>query len=423
MKKSFVRLLILILVLSLLTGAVMLYAHHQQNTSDHPLPQEKSSVPVGQSQSSVPQSPDQSVAVQEMRGVWIPYMSLQLSEQERNELSFRKKIQSMLDTCVSNRINTIIVQVRPFGDAIYPSSYFPWSHIISGTQGKGVDFDPLSIILEEAHSRQLAVHGWINPFRISTGQTPPALSEDNPYIKWQKDRNTHNDSNTFSYDGGIYYNPASAEVRKLIIDGVKELAQNYELDGIQIDDYFYPSDQENFDHESYQQYLQTLSQNAAPLNLSQWRKTNINMLVSGIYSSIHHINPRMVFGISPQCNFDNNEKLSADITSWSRFEGYADYLCPQLYVSLQHPVFPFRELADKWKDTVTNQNTRLYFGLGLYKAGTDADSGSWLNASDNLRQEVEYLRKLGIGGFMLYAFDQLSADTSQQELQNLMPIL
>ena len=430
MKKSSTRWITVTLILCILIGGILIYsrsvsdkgaADDRQGSAasqaEERLMKTSEPTPAVEDTSQTSEPSEQTAEPTEMRGVWIPYMSLQLSEDERNEEAFKKKIGAMFDTCVSHKLNTVIVHVRPFGDAVYPSEYFPWSHIISGQQGKGVDFDPLKLLIEEAHRKGLSFHAWINPFRISTGHTPPSLSSDNPYSVWK------NGSDTFSYQDGIYYDPASSRVRKLIVDGARELAEKYDIDGIQIDDYFYPSEEEGYDRQSYASYLKTVSQDAVPLTLSQWRKNNVNMLIAGIYSAVHQVKEDIVFGISPQCNFDNNEKLSADIQSWCRIEGYVDYICPQLYVSPNHPVFPFNALADEWKKTVQNENIRLYFGLGLYKAGTDADGGTWQDGADHLKNEIEYLRKIGADGFMLYAFDYLTADSAKEEVVQTMAVL
>ncbi len=345
---------------------------------------------------------------EEMRGVWIPYMSLELAESERSERAFRQKIDTMLNTCLQYHLNTVIVQVRPFGDAIYPSSYYPWSHIISGTQGEGADYDPLDIIVRAAHHRHLAVHAWINPFRISTGQTPPTLSADNPYQQWHTDSDPDNDDYTFTYDGGLYYNPAYPAVRKLIIDGVREIVSRYPVDGIQIDDYFYPSEAEGYDRQSYADYCGRIKNGSQPLTLSEWRKNNVNMLLAGMYRAIHQARTGVVFGIAPQCNFDNNEKMSADVLRWCRENGYMDYLCPQLYVSMNHPIFPFPSLTDRWRETLSNRSVKFYGGLSLYKIGTEADSGTWLSDPNTLAEEIAYLRQHNADGFMLYAYDYLS---------------
>ena len=122
-----------------------------------------------------------------------------------------------------------------------------------------------------------------------------------------------------------------------------------------------------------------------------------------MYSAVHSSGKNAVFGISPQGNFDNDEILCADIKSWCRFRGYADYICPQLYVSNEHPIFPFESLADEWKSFVGESDIRLYYGLALYKLGTDADGGTW--RPDTTEKQKKYSEKAD--GYMLYSYDYL----------------
>ncbi|MBQ5565031.1 MAG: family 10 glycosylhydrolase [Clostridia bacterium] len=349
----------------------------------------------------------------EMHGIWIPYMSLTLSSDERSKNAFENKINIMAEKCLKYKINTVIIQVRPFGDAIYPSKIFPYSHIIMGTQGISPDFDPLDIIIKKFHEKNISVHAWVNPLRISTGKTPISLSDNNPYKNYP----------TFTYDNSIYYNPAYPEVRKLIIDGIGEIVRNYDIEGIQLDDYFYPSDDTDYDKESYQKYAKSVKSDFLPISQHEWRKANINMLIEGIYSKIHSIKNNVVFGIAPQCNFDNNEKIGADVNVWCSQSGYIDYICPQLYVSNNHPTFPFNPLADKWKATVTNPNIKLYFGLGMYKAGSDADNGTWLLSDDNLQKQIEYSRAIKTNGFMLYSYEYLENADTEKEVKNAVAII
>ena len=353
------------------------------------------------------------ISESEMHGIWIPYMSLTLSPNERSKNGFESKINTMVEKCVKYKINTAVIQVRPFGDSIYPSKIFPYSHIITGTQGVSPDFDPLDIIIRKFHKKNISVHAWVNPLRISTGQTPPVLSDSNPYKNYP----------TFNYNNGIYYDPAYPEVRKLIIDGIAEIVGNYDIDGIQLDDYFYPSDESDYDKNSYDEYAKSIKSDFLPISQHEWRKANINMLIEGIYSKIHSIKNNVVFGIAPQCNFDNNEKIGADVNVWCSQKEYIDYICPQLYVSNNHPTFPFNPLADKWKATVTDPNIKLYFGLGMYKAGSDADSGTWLLSDDNLKKQIEYSRAIKINGFMLYSYEYLDSSDTEKEVRNAVAII
>ena len=370
------------------------------------------SVEISQTSKEFSEAPHE-LSEGEMHGIWIPYMSLTLSPDERSKNAFESKINIMVEKCLKYKINTVIIQVRPFGDAIYPSKIFPYSHIIMGTQGISPDFDPLDITIKKFHEKNISVHAWINPLRISTGKTPPSLSDSNPYKNYP----------TFSYENGIYYDPSYPEVRKLIIDGIAEIVKNYDIDGIQLDDYFYPSDDLNYDKDSYDDYAKSVKSDFLPISQHEWRKANINMLIEGIYSKIHSIKSNVVFGIAPQCNFDNNEKIGADVSVWCSQNGYIDYICPQLYVSNNHPTFPFNPLADKWKATVTNPNIKLYFGLGMYKAGSDADNGTWLMSDDNLKKQIEYSRTIKTNGFMLYSYEYLENADTEKEVKNAVAII
>lgn len=359
----------------------------------------------------------------EMRGIWIPYMSLDLSDTNRTKEDFCKKADKIIQDCIKYKANTIIVQVRPFSDSIYPSEFFPWSHIISGTQGKGVDYDPLEYIVQQAHKNNLDVHAWVNPLRISTSKTPPVLSQDNPYEIFKNDSNSENDDYTFEYNDGIYYNPSYPQVRKLIIDGICEIVKNYDVDGIHLDDYFYPSEEPDYDKASYQKYVDSLEKDSIPLSQEKWRCSNINSLISGIYSAVHSIRNNVVFGISPQGNIENDLKMSADVYEWCSINGYVDYICPQIYVNNKHPVLPFNNTADRWKKLIKADNIKLYLGLGIYKAGTDADSGTWLLDDDNIKQQIEYCREIKTDGFMLYSYEYLENDKSEKEIQNAMAVI
>ncbi len=398
------------IVLSAVMLAVsVVWVSVSRNRSEMPV----ESMEISQIKKEISEVSSETETPQEMRGVWIPYLSLTLSAEERTESGFHAKIDDMVQRCEKYRINTAIVQVRPFGDAIYPSKLFPWSHILMGEQGKAPGFDPLAYIIRKFHEKNIAVHAWVNPYRISTGKTPSVLSDNNPCTEYP----------TFVYENALYYDPSSPEVRKLMIDGIAEIVRNYDVDGIQLDDYFYPSEDLEYDKKSYDEYAKSVKSDFLPVSQSEWRKTNVNMLVEGIYAKVHSLKEKVVFGIAPQCNFDNNEKMGADVGVWCSQKGYVDYICPQLYVSNNHPTFPFNPLADRWKATVTDPNIKLYFGLGVYKAGSDADSGTWLLSDDNLQKQIEYGRTVQADGFMLYSYDYLESDDTQKEVQNAAAIL
>ncbi|MBR2177454.1 MAG: family 10 glycosylhydrolase [Clostridia bacterium] len=351
-----------------------------------------------------------------MIAVWVPYMSLDMEGTDRSENAYRNKINEIFNNISELGADAVIFQVRPFCDALYNSGLFPSSHIISGTQGTEISYDPLKIATEEAHKRNLQLHAWVNPLRVRTKDTPSYLSEKNPVSVWKNDDIKDNDRYYLESGGGIYLSPAYPEVRKLIINGVREIVKNYDIDGIQIDDYFYPADDNKCDKNDYDDYVRTTQ--GQPLSLNEWRMQNINELVRGLYHCVHSEKKECIFGISPQCNTENDLKIGADIYSWSSVSGYADYICPQVYVSESHPVLTFQESVTEWRDMIKNDHVKLYIGLAVYKVGTDADSGTWLLKDDNIRSQAELANQLGADGIMLYSYDQLFTEKAEKDVRS-----
>lgn len=390
----FKRIVPLVIVL-LLTVSLLIFARSRDNFSGIENTEDISS-------STVSEKAEKS-KIGFIKGYWIPYMSLDLSGTDRSEKAARERLSSLFNKMKQEGADTAFLQVRPFCDALYKSKLFPASHVLSGKQGKDVSYDFLSIAVNLAHDRGIKLHAWINPLRISTDKTPSALSDSNPYKKWQNDDDEQNDRYCFKSGGNIYLDPSYPQVRRLIVDGVREIVKNYKVDGIVIDDYFYPENDMNCDSEEYDNY----SSSAGLTYLSQknWRKANINSLVSSIYSAVHYEREDCVFGISPQCNMDNNEKISADIHSWGSIKGYADYISPQIYVSEYHKTAPFEKLLIQWRKLVTCKDVKLYISLALYKDGTDADEGTWLLKKTNIADQTALAKKHNADGVILYCLN------------------
>ena len=351
-------------------------------------------------------------APDDMRGVWITYMELSMeNEADKSEAAFRKKFEAIADDCLSFGFNTLIVQVRPFCDALYPSKLYPASHILSGEQGKAPDYDALKIMCESCQKRGLSLHAWINPYRVTASQTPARLSADNPYRQ--------NPSIGIQTASGIILDPADETARQLIVDGVREIVSQYPVDGIHFDDYFYPTDIGDADSAAYEAYRRTVPQDAA-MDLADWRKANVNLLIAETYLTVHRYSQTVVFGISPQGNLGNNAQLYADVESWCRAKGYLDYICPQLYFSPDNPALRFADALGEWTATELAADVKLYVGLAGYKAGTDADEGTWQGHDDILSQELIILNSnQKVNGFMLYSYSALHDEAAKNEMQNL----
>lgn len=358
----------------------------------------------------------------EMKAIWVPYMSLEMTNSDYSEASFKEKFDNIIETAKSNNINTLIAHVRPFGDALYPSSYFPWSHIISTKQGMDPGYNPLQYMIESTHKANMELHAWINPLRIKSSISPKELCDNNQCNIWKNEDKSTNSDRILEWENCEYYNPAYEEVRQLIINGIMEIVNNYDIDGIHLDDRFYPTSNPNFDKISYENYCNNLENASNLLSIFDWRLNNINCLITGIYSAIKSSNANVKFGISPEGNIQNSLDLGADVYTWGKQDGYVDYLCPQVYFSLNHPTLPYTKAVDEWKKIICNPNIKFYIGLGIYKAGSDADDGTWKLSNDILKQQIEYGRNISCDGFMLYSLDYLDNAQTKKEIENVMKI-
>ena len=349
---------------------------------------------------------------EEIRGVWVTYMTLDIEGEADKEAAFNEKLDTILSDMKNAALNTMIVQVRPFCDALYPSKIFPWSHILTGTQGDNPGFDPLDTIIQKAHEQDIMVHAWVNPYRISTKDTPSKLSSNHPAVK--------DPSIGVEVNGSRYLNPAKDEAIDLITDGVKEIVEKYDVDGIQFDDYFYPPDCGDFDKDDYEAYC---AESDSPLSLEEFRRENVNRMLQSVYTAVHSIKKNVLFGVSPQGNMKNNDTLYADVKKWCAEKGYIDYICPQIYFSLDNPALTFEDGLRDWLDAERHDGLSLYIGIPTYKAGTDADSGTWLDNDDILTTELSITREKGCDGFMLYSYDSFHNEDNREEVENVIRYL
>lgn len=354
---------------------------------------------------------------EEMRGVWVSYMELSMeNESSKTQKAFEDKFNEIAQKCRESGFNTLIVQVRPFCDALYKSSYFPWSHILTGTQGENPQYDALQIMCDICKENNLKIHAWINPYRVSSNETPKKLSDNNPYIK--------NSEIGIKTDNGIFLDPSNETAQQLISDGVKEIAENYDVDGIQFDDYFYPTEDESFDKKQYEAYIEKYGKENS-MSLDNWRMQNVNTLICKVYRTIKSVDSSVEFGISPQGNIGNNDGLYADVKSWCTCKGFADYICPQIYFSLENPALTFEDCLDSWTSLDFDENVKLYVGLGGYKASNgEYDEKTWLLSDSILADEYDILRNnKSVRGFMLYSYSCLEDDTAKKEINNLINAL
>ncbi|MEZ3421221.1 MAG: family 10 glycosylhydrolase [Eubacterium sp.] len=361
--------------------------------------------------SSEKNSKDEPVNAVYVKSAWITYFELEkLTTNSNTEKDFEKAAKTAFKGVKSNGFNTVTVQVRPCADAFYKSDYFPVSKYCFGVQGCELKYDPLAVMVNTAHDLGLRIEAWINPYRVSQSPEIEELSDNNIAKQWYGSE----DKKTNVYiDDKIYFNPASAEVQELIVNGVKEIVKNYAVDAIHFDDYFYPSTKEDVDKESYAAYVK----NGGKLKLEDWRRENVSAMVKAVYSAIKEINASVEFGISPQSKISANyNNLYADVERWATEEGFVDYICPQIYFGFYNESQPFTKTAKDWAELVTS--CRLYVGLALYKSGQEdkfasADKDYAINefkeSHNIISRQISYLKQLeNVNGFYIFSYSYLN---------------
>lgn len=372
------------------------------------VPPASSSLPEASSAAAEPSQPPAAQwtapSTIEVRAVWLSYLEFLTLAQNKTESQFTLNIATAFNNIADSGFNSVWVQVRPFGDALYPSAIFPFSYVLTGEEGRSPGYDPLDIMVREAHLRGLSIEAWINPYRVRAGVSDRAMCDNNParaYLKSGSDA-------VIQYGNIISYNPASKTARDLIVSGVTEIVENYDVDGIHFDDYFYPTTDLAFDKSHYNAYLSA----GGSLSQESWRRDNVNKLIAQVYAAIKNIDNRVLFGISPQANRSNNYNVQfADVDTWLQNPGYIDYICPQIYFGFNNETLPFSKTVREWSSLIKNGQTQLYVGIAAYKIGSEdafAGSGSreWITGEQMLSRMVADSRLCGgYGGFSMYRYD------------------
>lgn len=357
-----------------------------------------------------------------MKSVWLTQFDLSKIWASSTESAFRANIKGVLQTCANDGFNTVFVQCRPNGDATYKSNLFPWSKYVfsngkySTTATK--NFDPLAITVEEGHKLNLSVHAWINPLRLMSTSEIANVSSNYKLKQWY---NSKRGTYVVEVNGYCYLNPAYEEVRNYIIDGVKEILQNYNVDGMHLDDYFYPTTAASFDSAAF---------NASGFqNVYNYRRYNMNLLVSGLFTATKNIDTDLIFGISPAGNPStviNNH--CADVALWCSTSGYIDYIMPQLYYGFNNSALPFKSIAQEWSNMVTCPAVRYYVALALYKAtdpsnSTSSDGNEWYNSNDIIKRQIEYCNNSlpKCKGIAIFSYTDLLSGTS--DVSSMIPAL
>lgn len=217
-----------------------------------------------------------------LKGVWFCYYEIGDIFRELSESEAEERAEELFKDLAEKGINTVFFHVRAFADAMYESAYFPRSEYCA--QG----YDLLKIVIKAAHEHRLSLHAWVNPYRVAAQKEISDLPDTSPAVKLYK----KSKQNLFLYKDGIYMNPARKGVQKLILNGIRELAENYEIDGVHFDDYFYPSAEKKWDKSTYAAY----KNKGGTLSLGDFRRENVTALIEAVYALVKSVNENLEIG-------------------------------------------------------------------------------------------------------------------------------
>lgn len=358
---------------------------------------------------------------EELRGMWIAsvYNIDFPGKQNLSVSQMKQELNQIIADAEAMNLNAVFFQVRPTADALYDSALFPWSKYLTGSQGKAPaqNFDPLEYLIRQGKAHGIEIHAWINPYKITRGTAEKpnldlnALSDDNPARLYPDLVVAHS-------SGELYLNPGEPMSRYLVLQGVKELLDNYDIAGIHYDDYFYPTGTFD-DADTYQNY------GAGYNSIEDWRRHNVDLLVQETHQLTQQ-KPGAVFGVSPAgvwANKTTNPNGSdtsagvetyydhyADTRKWVK-NGWVDYIAPQIYWQIGHSKCDYAVLVDWWSNVVRGTDVKLYIGHAAYKTGDSAQGTQWMDGLE-LERQIAYNRaNRQVDGSIFYGYSALKNNT------------
>ena len=360
------------------------------------------------------------ISTGEFRAVWVAtVLNLDFpTNQNLSVTAMKREIDAIVTNSAELGMNAIIFQVRPAGDAFYRSDIFPWSQWLTGLQGREVPgFDPLEYWIETCHANGLELHAWLNPYRIihtnTNSSDPDTLAPDNPVrlhpelaVGWSE----------AGGNKGLFLDPGLPEARELVIAGVSEIVAKYDVDGIHIDDYFYPGTVFN-DEASFSKY-------GGEMDIADWRRENVNKLIKGIGDVIRELNEELGknvrWGVSPTAIWMNGSndphgvpttsgresynEAYADTRRWV-MEGWVDYICPQIYWYIGFDIADFEAILDWWALLCGEYGVDLYIGHAAYREAQNDQPPHW---NGEIVRQLEMIAASGaVKGSVFYRYQSL----------------
>lgn len=313
----------------------------------------------------------------EVRAVWVSFYEYKgAGLKNKSESVFRQNADKMFRNIRDNGCNTVYFHVRAFDDAIWPSENFEFSTYM----GAEPEYDPLAILVETSHKYGISFHAWMNPYRITKKKV---------------------------------YDPSMPSTNSRILLAVREVIDNYAVDGIHFDDYFYPSK----GHKQYAKYA-SLSK--------EIKMVYTNAMVQSVYQMVKEKSPALQFGISPAGNVEYCESIGADVKTWMSAPGYVDYIVPQIYWSNSYKLGGkmtklFDQRLSQWK-RLNTANIKMYIGLGLYRGGMkDSLDRGWRKSSKVVASEISKTRRSAkVSGYSLFSYESLYKKTCRKEVKNML---
>ena len=339
----------------------------------------------------------------EMRSTWLTLVSnIDWPSTKGTSASAQTKqkqeLTAYLDHLEEMNMTSTCLHIRTMGDAAYPSKYAPWSSYISGTRGVDPGWDPLAFFVEECHKRGIEAYVWLNPYRWSSDGLNTWSTEMD--LEWKnKDMLIVGDNGTY-----VTFNPALKETRELIVNVIAEIVNNYAIDGMLFDDYFYPSGgtTEGSSAPDYDDYLAS----GTTMSIGDWRRRNVNDMVADCYNTIKELRPDVRFGIGPagvssksasKYGLPSLTSYGSSASDWQyatiycdpltwMYEGTIDFISPQLYWETTHSTNGYEELTHWWSDAADKLNCHFYSSQASYKIN---NSGWGIN---EMIKQVEHNR-------------------------------
>lgn len=333
----------------------------------------------------------------EMRGAWIATVygidwPSQKGTDAATAASQQKELDRLLQSLADAGFNAVFFQVRPMADALYESSFEPWSHHLTGARGSAPCYDPLALCVARAHELGMECHAWINPFRVDPKRTVTKADErlSRMQVTFRSGKKT-----------STMLNPALAETRQHICSVVREIAGNYDIDGIIFDDYFYapdfiPEDRTAADWELYRK-------SGSDLSMADWRRNNVNLTIKEVYETLSEVKEGKIrFGVAPQGIAGGNGvhassgipdpvtygvktadsqygKIYCDPAQWL-LDGTVDYISPQIYWTTDNPRHPYGGLSRWWNDVAEMCGRHCFPSITISRFARDNSPAQWSEA-------------------------------------------